>query len=330
MLTGAAGSVYHNAGLEVGALNTSGTYNGIFTGVTAIKKVGAGAWTLSGANTNSGITLVNEGVLNVTGSLGTGTVTVANNASLLLPGTTGGNCVVSAGGTLNLTGTVAGSLVSSGILKGTGTVLGAASMSSGSETQPGATLVGTLTFSNSLVLRAGSKLNIQINGGASGTFDKLVVAGTLTCGGTLDLVKNTGTFVEGAIYRVIEAGAISGTFETVNLPLLDTSLAWDLTELYTSGTVKIIKNLSTVVANELQSGFLENPTNGIFKIKLINQTEAIQLQLCNVSGQVLAVNNYKPENELIIVDLSAMPAGIYFFKIRNEEGLESVLKAIKR
>ena len=330
MLTGAAGSVYHNAGLEVGGLNTSGTYGGIFTGVTAIKKVGAGAWTLSGANTNTGITLVNEGILNVTGSLGTGTVTVANNASMSLSGSTGGNCVVSAGGTLSLTGSVTGSLVSSGILKGTGTVAGAASMSSGSETQPGASLVGTLTFSNSLVLRSGSKLTIQINGGAAGTSDKLVVAGTLTCSGTLDLVKNSGTFVEGAIYKIIEAGAISGTFETVNLPLLDTSLAWDLSELYTSGTVKIIKNLSTVVANELQSGFLENPTSGIFRIKMQNQSETIQLQLCNVNGQVLSVNKYKPENELIVVDLRAMPVGVYFFKIRNNEGLESVLKAVKR
>jgi hypothetical protein len=61
-----------------------------------------------------------------------------------------------------------------------------------------------------------------------------------------------------------------------------------------------------------------------------NQSETIQLQLCNVNGQVLSVNKYKPENELIVVDLRAMPVGVYFFKIRNNEGLESVLKAVKR
>ncbi|MBN8420527.1 MAG: autotransporter-associated beta strand repeat-containing protein [Verrucomicrobia bacterium] len=66
------------------------TINAVVSGSGALTKVGAGATTLTGANTHSGTTTVNEGTLQVglsgSGSTGAGAVTV-NGASAVLAGT---------------------------------------------------------------------------------------------------------------------------------------------------------------------------------------------------------------------------------------------------
>jgi autotransporter-associated beta strand protein len=74
---------------------------------TALTKEGTGTWTLSGANSYTGATLVSAGTLALTGSSQSPTITVAAGASLgFLPGTTAtadGTVIFNAGGRVRLT-----------------------------------------------------------------------------------------------------------------------------------------------------------------------------------------------------------------------------------
>lgn len=327
MLTGVSGAVYHNAGLEVGGNNETGSYAGIFTGSTSIKKTGTGTWNLSGANTNTGTLNVSAGVVNVSGSLGTGAFTVANGATMYLSGTAGGTAILNAGGTLVLSGTVSGTMAASGLLRGTGKVNGIATISSGAELQPGSGAIGTLNFGSNLTLRTGATTSIQLGAGVS---DRLAVTGTLACAGNLNVTILSGTPVEGSSFNILDATAFTGQFDNISLPALSTGLAWDLTNLYIDGTIQVIKDLSSVNANVLMSGLMENPTKGIFNIRLENATENINIQVSNLSGQIIMSRQLSPENGMIQLDITDQTSGVYFFQLKDTNGRTSVLKAIKK
>ena len=141
-LDGTAGTISGNATkaitLTFGSDNTAThAYGGNIVngtgGSLAVVKAGSGKMTLTGANTYSGGTTVQDGTLAVVvdGSLGTGTVTVSTTGTLQYTGSTtatrsfvlgssilpGGNMVVNAGQTLTVNG---GSIVG-GTLNGPGT-----------------------------------------------------------------------------------------------------------------------------------------------------------------------------------------------------------------
>ncbi len=112
---------------EVGARGTDATFagtinNGTSPSLTALRKVGAGTWTLAGTTTYSGPTNVVDGILRITGSVtGTNSLTVAAAATLEM---SGGNLTVAGpvvnNGTIRLYGTPAlsstGSFTNNGIL----------------------------------------------------------------------------------------------------------------------------------------------------------------------------------------------------------------------
>lgn len=330
MLTGVAGSVYHNAGLEVGSLNTSGTYSGIFTGVTSVKKVGTGLWILSGENTNTGATNVNEGTMTVMGKLGTGTLSIANGALVNLNGTAGGAAVIAAGGTLSLNGTLSGVMNNNGLVRGSGTVGGAALLSAGSETQPGGPVVGTMKFLGNVTVKAGAKLPIQVFGG-SNTADKMTIGGTLTIeGGLLDIQKYAGTWAEGSEYQIIEASAINGSFDSIALPELTVGLAWNLDLLYTHGVVRV-EVYSSINGTRLQGGLLENPTDGLFRVKLTQEAASLQVMVMDLNGRIILQEQAAVTADGVVeVDIRHCSTGVYMLQLQAEGGRSTRLKLIKR
>jgi autotransporter-associated beta strand protein len=102
--------------------------NVVVAGGSGVAKDGPGTLVLTAQNTYAGPTLVTGGALNVTGSIGTGKVTV-NNATLSGGGVINGPVVIGAGGTL----------------------------------APG-TAGGPLTINNSLLLLPGSTTSVSLNG----------------------------------------------------------------------------------------------------------------------------------------------------------------------
>jgi hypothetical protein len=78
---------------------------------------------------------------------------------------------------------------------------------------------GTLKVTGNYVQTAGGTLESRIAGSAPGDYDQLAVTGSVTLGGTLDIVEEPG-YVRGAVVLdIISAGGgISGAFATINTP----------------------------------------------------------------------------------------------------------------
>lgn len=163
-----------------------------YAGGEGLTKTGNGILLLSGANTYTGPTIVNNGTLLVNGSLGSGAVTVASGASLGGGGLVGGATTVQPGGTL----------------------------------APGNGGIGTLLFSSSLTV-AGT---IVMEVGRSDTAvsnDLATVTGALTYGGNLVVTNvSTNAFAAGDTLKLFNAGNYLSNFTSTNLPPLRPGLAW--------------------------------------------------------------------------------------------------------
>ena len=225
--TTAAANVTNSAGvatLNVGANNTTGEYDGIFTtsatGSLNINKVGTGTLTI----TNGG-----AGSFNGNANVAAGSLVLNNGAGFTANlstsgGAAGGKLDVSSWGPSGFSlsgqtlavnsspagGGVVGSLnVNGGTLSGTGTVGGlgdTVSITGGSEITPGASAadgsVGTLTLS-SLATSGG---DIHVDATAAG--DKIVVSGTATFNGaSISVAPNTTA----GTYTILTAGLLVDT-----------------------------------------------------------------------------------------------------------------------
>jgi len=174
-----AGDITNNAAL---AFNRSDdlSYNGVVSGTGSLAQQGAGILTLTGDSTYTGATTVSGGSLIVNGSLGNTALTVQNGALLGGSGTLGGNVTIESGGVL-----AAGN-------------------------SP-----GILTIAGDLNLNAESTSHFEINGTTAGAeYDQIVVGGTATLGGTLNLLFGI-TPSNGDTFTLIDAAAMSGDFDDV-------------------------------------------------------------------------------------------------------------------
>lgn len=180
----------------------------------SLVKAGTGTFTLSGANTYTGPTIVNQGTLVVDGSV-VSAVTVNN------------------GGTLGGTGQVGGVTVSNGGIFAPGNSIG---------TQ---TVAGDLTFG------AGAIFEVEVD--AAGISDRVIVnnmgAVNLT-GATLRVLAQNGNYQPSTDYVIIQKdspGAVTGTFAdiTTNFAFLTPSVVYDGGD----GNDVVLTLLRTVVPN---------------------------------------------------------------------------------
>jgi autotransporter-associated beta strand protein len=176
----------------------------------AVIKSGNGTLTLSNANTYTGNTTVNSGILLVNGdqSAATGAVSVAATATL------GGN------------GTLGGSTTIAGILS------------------PGNS-PGDLSFTDDLTLESTATLNLEITGIGLNEFDRLVGNGTntFTFGGIL-AIDNTGYYGTASVGDTITVFGnwfdFDGTFTSITGTDLGGGLSWDTSNLGLDGTITVI------------------------------------------------------------------------------------------
>ncbi len=163
------------------------TLNGVVSGAGGFTKTGAGTLTLTGANTYTGTTSINAGTLNLTGSLGAATNSVAIN--------------------------------SGGTLAGTGSLSRSVALSAGGRIAPAGTgVVGTIT-ATSLTWNGGGSLAIDL--GAGGTSDQVALSGALTKGVAGGC---TVTFATGSGFGVGNTYTLA-TFASTNFTAADFTAA---------------------------------------------------------------------------------------------------------
>lgn len=218
-LSGVTGSVLRAAGAfnptaSIGALDTSTTFGGNITGAIAITKVGTGTLTLasiSNLNTYTGATVISAGTLalGAGGSINkTTSITVSNGAVYDVSAVTGYTLGATAAQTL----------------KGSGTVNGSVSMNAANATLlvGDAGTVGALTFNDDLTLAGTTSLDLL--GVTGGTYDTVLVGGTLTNGGLLQLAIDAGF-----------ATALGNAGGTATLTLFNVASASDFSSIGLTG-----------------------------------------------------------------------------------------------
>src|SRR6516162_666804 len=193
--------------LTVGSNNLSTTVSGVISdcGPTGFEcsagsdatgggltKIGSGTLTLTGASTYTGDTNVNEGVLNVTGSL-VSAVTVN----------------------------------SGGMLTGTGTI-GGLSVGSGGIVAPGNS-IGTLRVTGDVSFDEGSIYQVKANAAGKSAMISATGAASID-GGTVQVLAQSGTYARQTRYTILTAsGGVDGQFTDVtsNLAFLTPLLSYD-------------------------------------------------------------------------------------------------------
>jgi hypothetical protein len=100
------------------------------------------------------------------------------------------------------------------------------------------TSVATLHATGNYSQSASGKLQIDLASASS--FDKLLVDGSASLGGTLEVFLLGGhSPVLGAQYDILDAASISGTFRSYLLPAIDPSLQWNTANLATTGVLSV-------------------------------------------------------------------------------------------
>lgn len=327
MLTGVAGSEFYNADLEVGATNASGLFDGVIMGSTVVTKIGTGTWTLGGVNSYTGNTNLNEGTIVLNGSItGTGTFTVATGTFFNVKGAVTGPVVIALNGITSLTGTLNSTLTSRGVLRGAGgKIKGNVILGDSSVTQPGSASIGNFSFGNT-TMSSGATLEMQLNGGTT-LCDLLNVTGTLTLGGTLNL-SGSGVFKATDSFRLFNATTLTGTFAKIQLPVLENGLEWDLAELYTTGTIKVKLSGTGIRNPTINIGVVANPTNGLFRILVGNETD-FNLQVIDLQGKIVYKSILSSTGGEYDLDIRKSPVGIYLLNITSQKGYSNTLKLMK-
>jgi hypothetical protein len=218
------------------ALLNPGGHN-LLSGFTTNAATGSFALASGASLTTAGGSLTNAGTFNI----GTGSTFTVGGGTFNYT-QTGGATTVNGTLTSSSLGTVA---VDGGSLDGVG-MLGDNVVDS-STLAPGDSKAktGTLTVADTYTQESAGTLDIQINGSKSTKYDQLQVTQSATLGGTLDIGLKSGFIPKvGAIFTILTASSVTGTFATVDGLAIDGSEHFTIT--YNAGSVVL-----TVVSGAL-------------------------------------------------------------------------------
>lgn len=299
--TTGGGTISTIAGGNATVSQTAGTIFNILAGDTVIVstvlahtsdgsdiglvKSGAGTLVLQAANSYTSATTDNRGILQVDGSLATGSATIANTATLAGNGTLNGATTILNGGTLS----------------------------------PGDGGIGALAFTSNLTLNAGSQTLLEIgkNGGALEN-DLVSVAGKLTAGGTL-MVTNIGSsaLAAGDSFALFKVGTFSGNFNSLSLPVLATNLMWDTSKLATDGSITAYALAQPSISNV---NLAANATFNLTGAGAPGQTYTL-LMTTNLAAPVVwtpvATNNADTNGDFILSDPQTTNSSQRFYRVQN-------------
>ena len=267
----------------IGGNNADATFAGQLKadGVNTFTKIGSGVWTLTGANSYSGGTVINGGVI------------LANNTS--------GSATGSAAVTVNTSGT----------LGGTGSVSGAVTVNSGGAISPGNNGVGTVTMTGGLTLNSGAVLNFDIGT----TNDKIAVTGALLLGGTLN-VSNRAGFGAGTYPLITYTTTLSGALPVIGSKpsgyscTVNTNAAGQVRLVVQAQTPPVFGSIQVAGANVVFSGN-GGPTNVPFYV-----LASTNLTLPSAGWTRIATNQFNGSGDFSFTNVSDPNAPQSFYLLQ--------------
>jgi len=138
-----------------------------------------------------------------------------------------------------------------GTLSGTGSFTGGGTNFVEGGLSPGSS-PGTMSFDGDLVLGSASTTLMELAGTSSSEYDRLLVSGDMTLGGNLEVKLIDGFTPEVGDTFSLLSSLITGVFDTLSLPVLSSSLVWDLADLYTTG--ELLVSLSPLASDFDEDG----------------------------------------------------------------------------
>ena len=189
-------------------------------------------------NNNQPLTNAATGIINGYGTLRTGGLITTGalnvgggDLNVLGNFTNNGTVSIQSGRTTYFYGNVNGA----GSYTGPGTAYYLAGFSPGNSP-------ASVSFGGNLTLASSATLDIELGGITSGTqYDQVHVASQLTLGGALDVTLINGfTPALSEKFDILDWGMLSGRFSSVLLPALASPLAWNTSQLYTTGVISVI------------------------------------------------------------------------------------------
>ncbi|WAC24088.1 autotransporter-associated beta strand repeat-containing protein [Blastomonas sp. SL216] len=276
-----AGSVQLGTGsLAMGSNNASTSFTGVITGSGGIEKLGTGTFTLTGANTFAGRTLVSAGSLTLAsgGSLagpvtnsavftnaGTVAGAVTNSGTLVSTGAINGGLINNAGASANISGVLAGNAINRGTITLTGATTGIAelSMATGATFNLGgfATTIGNLTGGGGTIALGSATLTLG-SGNQSQTYD-----GTITGTGGLTKVSASTFSLSGAQGYTGLTSVNGGTFILGSNGLLAGALANNATVSTNGRIAGLVTNNATLTSTGALDGGLVNAAGASASIR---------------------------------------------------------------
>lgn len=231
------------------------------------------------------------------------------------------------GGTLLVDGTLGGNVVAitGGIIGGSGTLSGVASIGSGSTLSPGNS-VGTIN-AGSVIFDPGSIYEVELNDGgfvAGSNNDLLNATGAVIInGGTLHVTPENGTdngttYTPGT-YTIITAGTLAGQYDSItdDYAFLDFTDSYDYTlnEAYLTSSIAVTSFcLSGMTANECAAGegtFSLGIGNNLFDAVLGFSNPEAPIALNLLSGEIHA------SAQTALVESSRLPREAAMDRIRQ-------------
>ncbi len=270
------------------------------------------------------------GKLSFSGNSGVGFVTnngglveALSNSTILFDGNA---AFVQTAGTIDLNGGVInaprGLDLNGGLLIGNGTFNGPI-RNNGGKIDPGHS-PGTITVNGAYTQGANGTMDMEIGGAAAGTgYDRLVVNGTATLGGTLNIAAINGfSPAVGDIFTLISASSFTGNFATVNISgftgVIDSSSAG--LRLTVTNSPRQLLNISTrlrVLAgdNALIGGFIvtgSEPKKVLIRglgssLPVPGPLANPTLELFDVTGASLATNDDWRDTQQSEIEATTIP-----------------------
>jgi outer membrane autotransporter protein len=194
---GASGSILGNVvNNATFAINRSDAFifDGVISGAGAFRQIGSGTATLTANSSFTGPTTVEDGTLNVTGSIASSSLTTVNSGAMLTGTGTVGNTVIGTGGIF---------------APGNGT--------------PGT----SMTVAGNLAFQSGAQYMVFLNPSTSSFAN---VTGTASLNGTVQVATAPGDYTPFTTYTILHAdGGVTGVFAglTHDLAFLTPALSYD-------------------------------------------------------------------------------------------------------